>query len=98
MKMTHCYSMRDTCAHAESSIPEYFRSIGLSRERLLWLIIGHPDLDHCGGAAIIARNYPNVRILCGNEDREQSEDPSILFKRRYDRYREEHPQPAQGRP
>jgi len=37
-----------TRAQAESSIPEYFRSIGLSRERLLWLIIGHPDLDHCG--------------------------------------------------
>lgn len=25
-----------------------------------------------------------------NEDREQIEDPSILFKQRYDRYREEH--------
>jgi glyoxylase-like metal-dependent hydrolase (beta-lactamase superfamily II) len=79
-----------TRAHAESSIPEYFRGIGLSRERLRWLIISHPDLDHCGGAAIIARNYQNVRILCGNEDREQIEDPSILFNRRYDRYREEH--------
>lgn len=76
--------------HAAKDIPAYCEKIGLPREKLTWLIITHPDVDHCGGAAEMARRYPNLRIACGAEDRTLVESPDFLYTFRYDHYREEH--------
>lgn len=76
--------------HAEQDIPAYFEKIGLPRDRLTWVVITHPDVDHCGGAEQMARSYTNLCIACGTQDRALVESPDFLFSFRYDHYRKEH--------
>lgn len=77
-----------TADHASREIPDYLDKIG--RQDLTWLLITHPDGDHCGGLAEIKRRYPNVRIACGEADRRLIESPDYLFAFRYDAYRHDH--------
>jgi glyoxylase-like metal-dependent hydrolase (beta-lactamase superfamily II) len=76
--------------HATEDVPAYARKIGLTPDKLTWLIITHPDMDHCSGAAAMARGYPTLRIACGAQDRALAESPDSLFSFRYGRYGEEH--------
>jgi glyoxylase-like metal-dependent hydrolase (beta-lactamase superfamily II) len=89
-----------TRSHSENDIPAYLKRLGLGESDLTWLILTHPDGDHCGGTAAIKRQYPQVRIACGDADRELIESPDHLFTYRYDAYRQNHgvffdPQTAQ---
>lgn len=77
-----------TAQHASREIPDYLQKIG--RQELTWLLITHPDGDHCGGLAEIKRRYPSVRVACGEADRRLVESPDYLFAFRYDAYRHEH--------
>lgn len=79
-----------TRSYAENQIPAYLANAGIDKEGLTWLIITHPDGDHCGGAAEIKRRYPSVIIACGDADRAMVESPHTLFMDRYDVYRREH--------
>jgi glyoxylase-like metal-dependent hydrolase (beta-lactamase superfamily II) len=79
-----------TRSHAATKIPAYLEKIGLAPEALTWLIITHPDLDHCGGIGELTRRYPNLRVACGRADQILVESPEYLFEFRYDHYREEH--------
>jgi len=79
-----------TLSHASQEIPDYFKEIGLNPEFLQWVIITHPDFDHCGGIGEIVRRFPNVRIACGHEDIQFVESPEFLCRHRYDSMREEH--------
>lgn len=79
-----------TRTHAERDIPAYLQQIKLAPEDLRWLVLSHPDLDHCGGSAVLARNYPNIRLMCGKQDRGLVENPEVLFRERYDHYRQNH--------
>jgi len=77
-----------TTHHAAQEVPAYLDRIGCNA--LTWLVITHPDGDHCGGVAEIKRRYPNVRIACGDADRQLIESPDYLFAYRYDAYRRDH--------
>ena len=79
-----------TRSHAAKDVPAYLNQLGLGEEDLTWLIITHPDGDHCGGAAEIKRRYPKVRLGCGDADRDMVESPEHLFSFRYDAYRQNH--------
>jgi len=79
-----------TTNHAANDIPAYLDQIGVGAEDLTWAVITHPDGDHCGGSAEIKRRYPNVRLACGEADREMIESPNYLFSFRYDAYRKDH--------
>jgi glyoxylase-like metal-dependent hydrolase (beta-lactamase superfamily II) len=77
-----------TKRHASEDIPAH-----LSKKpdlQLNWLIVTHPDGDHCGGTAVIQRKFSQTRILCGEEDRRLVESPEYLFDYRYDAYRKDH--------
>jgi len=76
--------------HAAKDVPSYLRSVGLGAEDLTWLLMTHPDGDHCGGSAEIKRQYPKVRLACGDADRAMIESPDYLFTFRYDAYRQNH--------
>lgn len=76
-----------TRSHAEKDIPEQLKRLNVTPQ---WLIITHPDGDHCGGAALIRKCYPQVRVACGDADKDQIESPDCLFALRYDAYREPH--------
>ena len=90
-----------TRAHAENEIPKYLDHLGLAEDALTWLIITHPDTDHCGGVGEMKRRFPQLRIACGDADRPLIESPNVLFSFRYDAYRRDHgvfydPQTAQN--
>jgi glyoxylase-like metal-dependent hydrolase (beta-lactamase superfamily II) len=76
--------------HAARDIPAYLENLRISVDSNIWLVITHPDVDHCGGAAELARRYQNLQLLCGQADRPLVESPEYLFKFRYDHYRVEH--------
>lgn len=79
-----------TRAHAVKDVPNHLNAAGIERKDLSWLIITHPDGDHCGGSAEIKRQYPGVRLACGEPDRAMIESPDYLFTFRYDAYRRDH--------
>ena len=76
--------------HAVEDIPLYLQRLRIETGDLCWLVITHPDGDHCGGTAEIKKRYPNVQIACGNADRELVDSPDYLFEFRYDAYRRDH--------
>src|ERR1700686_1041304 len=76
--------------HAIKDVPAYLNDAGLGKQDLTWLIMTHPDGDHCGGSAEIRRQYPGVRLACGEADRKMIESPDFLFTFRYDAYRQNH--------
>lgn len=79
-----------TQQHAVHDIPTFFAEAGTGLPELRWLIITHPDGDHCGGLRVVSQRYPNVLTACGNQDRLLVESPDDLFRLRYDAYRENH--------
>jgi glyoxylase-like metal-dependent hydrolase (beta-lactamase superfamily II) len=79
-----------TRSHAAQDVPAYLKQLGLGEDDLTWLIMTHPDGDHCGGSAEIKRLYPKVRFACGDADRDMIESPEYLFSFRYDAYRKNH--------
>jgi glyoxylase-like metal-dependent hydrolase (beta-lactamase superfamily II) len=77
-----------TKRHAAEDVPAHF---GKRRDlQLNWLIVTHPDGDHCGGTRVIGENFSQTRILCGEADRALVESPDHLFDYRYDAYRDDH--------
>jgi phosphoribosyl 1,2-cyclic phosphodiesterase len=76
--------------HATKEVPGYLNKVGVREEDLAWLIMTHPDGDHCGGAAEIRPRYPRVRLACGDPDSALIESPEKLFSFRYDAYRKDH--------
>ncbi len=79
-----------TRSHAARDVPANLSRLGLGDEDLTWLILTHPDGDHCGGVAEIKRRYPNAQFACGDADRDMVESPEYLFSFRYDAYRQDH--------
>lgn len=79
-----------TRRHAEKDLPAALGRLGISSGDLTWLIITHPDGDHCGGAAETKRRHPGVRVICGEADRALVESPDHLYSARYDAYRSDH--------
>lgn len=79
-----------TRQHASSTIPSYLDQAGIDAHDLSWLVITHPDGDHCGGSAEIKKRYPRIQIACGFRDRELVESPDYLFGFRYDGFRRDH--------
>jgi glyoxylase-like metal-dependent hydrolase (beta-lactamase superfamily II) len=79
-----------TRGHAETDIPRQLRDLGAGDDSLTWLIISHPDADHCGGLGEIKRRYPHLQMGCGEADRALIESPDYLFSFRYDAYRKGH--------
>jgi glyoxylase-like metal-dependent hydrolase (beta-lactamase superfamily II) len=77
-----------TRSHAERNIPSALASLGI--DSLTWLIVTHPDGDHCGGSAETKKLHPHMRIACGEADRELIESPDYLYSFRYDAYRRDH--------
>jgi glyoxylase-like metal-dependent hydrolase (beta-lactamase superfamily II) len=79
-----------TRSHATNDVPSNLTKLGVGAEDLTWLIMTHPDGDHCGGSAEIKRQYPAVQLACGDADRHMIESPEHLFSFRYDAYRQDH--------
>ena len=77
-----------TLKHAERDIPSALAQVGISE--LTWLLITHPDGDHCGGSAETKKRNPNLRIACGDADRALIESPDYLYSYRYDAFRRDH--------
>ena len=81
-------------AGAASTVPAfvepYLDSLGLRARDLDLLLITHPDLDHQGGAATLARANAELEIACGALDRELVSDPDAIMSRRYDAFRADH--------
>jgi glyoxylase-like metal-dependent hydrolase (beta-lactamase superfamily II) len=76
--------------HAARDVPAYLNASSIEADELDWLIVTHPDGDHCGGTAEIKKRYPQVEIACGDSDRDLVESPDYLFEFRYDAYRHDH--------
>jgi glyoxylase-like metal-dependent hydrolase (beta-lactamase superfamily II) len=79
-----------TLRHAQEEVPEGLSLLGMAAGDLNFLIITHPDGDHCGGSAETKSRYPGVRIACGEADRGLIESPDYLYTFRYDAYRRDH--------
>jgi glyoxylase-like metal-dependent hydrolase (beta-lactamase superfamily II) len=79
-----------TRSHAQKDVPAYLDRVGFGNEDLSWLVVTHPDGDHCGGTAEIKRQHPQIRIACGEVDRALVESPDYMFEFRYDAYRQDH--------
>jgi glyoxylase-like metal-dependent hydrolase (beta-lactamase superfamily II) len=63
------------------SIPylmQALESSGLGPDRVKFLIITHVHLDHCGGAAALARKCPRATVLCHSRSERHLVDPSKL--------------------
>lgn len=79
-----------TRLHALDEIPTCLAKLGVETENLEWLVITHPDADHCGGAGEFARRYPNLRIACGADDRELIQSRETLCAARYAQFVRDH--------
>src|SRR5579871_1801959 len=79
-----------TRKHALEDVPAAFKYFSLEAAELDWLVITHPDGDHCGGTGEIKAQNPHVQIACGDADRDLVESPEYLFNFRYDAYRRHH--------
>jgi len=89
---THKALLLDTgCAsHVESLVLPAMKEIGISPERLSYIINTHCDFDHQGGNYGIKQLAPQAVLACGASDREAVESPEALYRLRYDAYRAEH--------
>ncbi|HUK46450.1 MAG TPA: MBL fold metallo-hydrolase [Terriglobales bacterium] len=79
-----------TRKHATEDVPRYLMQSGIDADELAWLVVTHPDGDHCGGTAEIKKRYPRVQIACGDADCKLVESPHDLFEFRYDGFRQDH--------
>jgi glyoxylase-like metal-dependent hydrolase (beta-lactamase superfamily II) len=68
----------------------YLRSIGRESSRIDYLLVTHPDCDHCGGNAAVREASPHVVMMAPEPDREMIEDPKKLFQDRYELYERDH--------
>ena len=77
------------CAeHVDNLILPGFATLGILPLDLRFVINTHPDSDHVGGNAGIKRWSPRALLCCGDADRKLIDDPSELFRYRYDAYRQ----------
>lgn len=77
----------DTPEHA---IFPYMEKLKVDPRRLTLVIITHPDVDHQGGNSGIKSIAKNALLGCGEADRMLVEDPSTLFRLRYNFAKQEH--------
>lgn len=66
------------------------KRLGIGGERLAYVIVTHSDYDHQGGNHAIKAAFPRAVLCCGRLDRPLVADPDVLFRERYDAYRELH--------
>lgn len=66
------------------------REAGGDPAALRWIINSHTDLDHIGGNHAMRQAAPQAVLACGDADRAACSDPAILFRVRYDAYRQNH--------
>ena len=77
------------CAeHVDNLILPGFATLDIQPQDLRFVINTHPDSDHVGGNAGIKRWSPRALLCCGDADRKMIDDPSELFRCRYDAYRQ----------
>lgn len=79
-----------TRLHAQNEVPEYLGRLGVPSKLLEWLIITHPDPDHCGGIGAMVKRFPNLRVACGAADEILVESRESLYAARYGRFSQEH--------
>jgi glyoxylase-like metal-dependent hydrolase (beta-lactamase superfamily II) len=66
------------------------RRLGIGPERVRFVIVTHPDLDHQGGLAGLLDALPNALAACGFADRGLVANPERLVTDRYGAYEDEH--------
>src|SRR5215469_8141778 len=79
-----------TQQHAAHDVVEFFADGRAAACEPRWLIITHPDGDHCGGLRAISERFPNALTACGRLDQPLVECADVLFSSRYDAYRADH--------
>jgi glyoxylase-like metal-dependent hydrolase (beta-lactamase superfamily II) len=67
----------------EQVIAPYLAGIGLSLADLDDVLISHADVDHCGGNRSLRDVAPDVRLLCGEADREWIESNAAMLAGNY---------------
>jgi glyoxylase-like metal-dependent hydrolase (beta-lactamase superfamily II) len=66
------------------------RRVGVAPERVRFVVVTHPDLDHQGGLAGLKDALPNALAACGFADRGLVANPERLVTDRYGAYEDEH--------
>ena len=74
---------------SEAILPA-LRRIDVSRARVRFVVVTHPDLDHQGGLAGLMDALPHAIAACGFADRGLVSNPERLVTDRYGAYEEEH--------
>ncbi len=74
----------------ENLIVPSLDEVGFSIDDIDVVLVTHPDFDHQGGNSAIKQAIPDVLLACGERDRALVEDPEVIFRERYDAYREKH--------
>jgi glyoxylase-like metal-dependent hydrolase (beta-lactamase superfamily II) len=77
------------CAeHVDALILPGFAQLGIRPDQLRFVINTHPDSDHVGGNHGMKQWSPRALLGCGDADRTMIDDPDLLFRSRYDAYRQ----------
>jgi len=73
----------------EAILP-YLDSIGLTPDRIRYVVITHADFDHMGGAAALRQIVPTAAFLCHVMDRPWIERTDRLIDENYGQFRVDH--------
>ncbi|MBZ0303379.1 MAG: MBL fold metallo-hydrolase [Anaerolineae bacterium] len=89
---TEAVLLMDTCcAHnPHQDILPYMAQIGITPDRLTYIVISHSDLDHQGGCQPMKEAAPQAILLCHNLDRPWVEDTEALIAGRYMQFDTDH--------
>ena len=68
----------------------YLDAIGISADKIRYVLISHADFDHMAGNGAVKEMAPNALFMCHHLDQAMVEDIECMIDERYDEFKPDH--------